>query len=75
MVDVVVKGILNLSIILNTTARDSRSEAMAHPQCWDNLGHRCSADGPSRLTLYTLFTLPYLTIAGQCRGSTLVIFF
>ena len=24
MVDVVVKGILNLSIILNTTARDSR---------------------------------------------------
>ena len=36
MVDVVVKGILNLSIILNTTARDSK--ATCHARVAEKIG-------------------------------------
>ena len=40
MVDVVVKGILNLSIILNTTARDSSTGSFVIPRA--SLSEFCS---------------------------------
>jgi hypothetical protein len=68
-------GVSNICLrrILSISAYHSTygSETMAHPQCWDNLGHRCSADGPSRFTLYLTvltFKLPYLTPSLRLPG-------